>query len=153
MFKTLILLLLLAGLYSCNKITPSGEFWKSFNKNEIDKEEFDHGLYGGKTQISWSKNVDSKFSEQEIIKFAEKNGWRFVDKDDVKNVMNSNEFSYSIINTRLNLDEYKNAKVLRFHTNALTIDEDTQMDTQNNCFAILSENLDSLTIYYIWGDF
>lgn len=140
-------------LLGCNKITPSGEFWKSYHQNEIYFEEFDHGPYGGTTKINWKKKNNFKFETKEIIRFVEENGWTFVDETDIENVITSNDFSYSIINTRLNLDQFKNAKVMRFKTNFITVNEDKQIETQNNCFAILSEHRDSLTVYYQWGDF
>ncbi|SMC65406.1 hypothetical protein [Moheibacter sediminis] len=153
MFKTFISIVLIIILCGCNKITPSGEFWKAFHENEIDQEKFDHGPYGGTTHIKWSKKDDSKFTKKEIVEFAEKNGWWFVDEAEVENVINSDDFSYSIINKELNMNQFKKTRVLRFHTNFLIINEDAQRDTQNNCFVILSENLDSLTVYYRWGDF
>lgn len=145
--------ILLFFLFGCNQITPSGNFWKSFNESEIDQKDFDHGPWGGTTEISWSKKNDSKFSKRKIIEFAKENGWVFVDEADVEEVISSDEFSYSIINNGLDLNEFKEATILRFHTNTLTINEDTQMDTQYNCFTILSKNRDSLTVYYEWGDF
>lgn len=153
MLKFSISILFILILFSCNKITPSGEFWKSFHENEIYVEKFDHGPYGGTTKISWKKENNSKFEKKEIIEFAEEDGWYFVDEADVENVMNIDDFSYSIIKKGLDLEKYKNAKVLTFETNFITVNEDTQTDTQNNCFAILSENRDSLTVYYQWGDF
>ena len=153
MVRILSILILLFFLFGCNQITPSGNFWKSFNESEINQEEFDHGTWGGTTVISWGKKDDSKFSQKQIIEFAEENGWLFVDEADVEEVISSDEFSYSIINNGLDLTKFKKSTILRFYTNTLTINEDTQMDTQNNCFAILSENRDSLTVYYQWGDF
>ena len=63
-------------LVSCNKLSPAG-FWKGFDSDHIIKSASDQGPWGGTRTIAW-KNRLRNYNSQDVIRFAEGNGWRLL---------------------------------------------------------------------------
>ncbi|MFT3796530.1 hypothetical protein [Flavobacterium sp.] len=148
MKRHLTVLLSILIFTSCGN-SISGNFWKDFKSKEIKTENFDHGPYGGTSEIIWKSNEN--FKKSEIVKFAEENNWKFVGEKNSAEIQKANNLSSRILSDKFDLDEYKNSRILIFKTDLLTIHEDENLSTQENCFIILNKN--KMILYYRWGDY
>lgn len=86
--KQLFLLILAVVFVSCNKLTPAG-FWKSFDSDHIIKSSSDQGPWGGHRTITW-KNQANIYNSADIIRFAERNGWKLLDMKTIDTIANRN---------------------------------------------------------------
>lgn len=70
------------GLCSCSETTPSG-FWKSFKTDYLKENISNQGLHGGYRATYWEA-TQGVFTPQEIIAYADKNGWELIDSLEVQ---------------------------------------------------------------------
>jgi hypothetical protein len=159
----------LINAISCNKITPSG-FWKSYQKDFLITDLSDQGPWGGHRALYWKSN-SKIFKTKQIIDFAVKNGWKFVDSmcfrtENVKRwtygekeifPLSSEGFipDFTIVDSEFNYFPRwteSGLTVIRFKTGLISIDPGTDDSYEINGFATLSDNKTELTIYHIWGD-
>jgi hypothetical protein len=156
--------------FSCNKITPSG-FWKNYQKEFIIKNISDQGPWGGHRAIYWKSNNNNTFNTKQIIDFAVKNGWKFVDSSYFRSE-NIKKWTYNEknifplswegfipnFNTQTSVFEYfprwtdTGLTVLRFKTGWISVTPGSDDSDEINGFATLSDNKQELTIYHLWGD-
>ena len=136
MKRHLVVFLSILIFTSCENAI-SGDFWKDFRSKEIKTENLDHGPYGGTSEIIWELDErNGNFKKPEIVKFAEENNWKFVGEKNNAEIKKTNNLSFRILSDKFNLDDYKNARILIFKTDLLTIREDENSSTQENCFII-----------------
>jgi hypothetical protein len=64
---------------ACSKAIPAG-FWKSYHHESIVRQASDQGPWGGWRWIHWEADKTGTFSEKDILLFAEKHGWSFLEK-------------------------------------------------------------------------
>ena len=145
-------ILFLFFFVSCSTVVPSADFWLKFRSNEIRHKHFDHGPYGGNSEVLWVSKNNRLFTAEEIKQFAQEHGWRFINQINFPNKLDTG-FSNSIIKNKFGAKNLQDKIILQFETDFLTILEDDELSTNRNGFAILTKSADSCIIYYRWGDF
>lgn len=148
-------------LTSCNKTTPAG-FWTDFHKDLIVTKESDQGPWGGQKKINWKSKNKKAFSNNELIEFAEKNGWKFIDSisfsvdtliKDRLSKLKIDDYSQGILfDSVLKKCESKNNKILVFKTTWLKVEPGNTRETFENGFAILNSDGTELIVFHIWGE-
>jgi len=149
--KKISLLLLLIFAISCSKVAL-GKFWTKFRQSEIISEHLDHGPFGGTTEINWQRNIskEKEFKVNEIVKYGKENGWN-INTVSSESLLHSDDFSSQIFKEKFGNARLKGSKIICFESNFLTINEDKNIDTQENCFVILYPN--EMILYHRWGDY
>lgn len=146
---------------SCEKATPA-RFWNTYHKDEISNQENDQGPWGGHRNIIWKSETVNSFDSKEIIDFAIKNKWTFIDSiyistDTLETYTATesinNEYDEDIL--RINVLPKWNGqkvKVLKFKTGWVAIEPGDAKQTEINGFAILNLTGTELNIYHKWGE-
>ncbi|MDI1256862.1 MAG: hypothetical protein PSV16_12270 [Flavobacterium sp.] len=145
MKKYFVILVFLVVIISCEEIS-SDSFWTKFRYSDIISKKIDQGPYGGTTEIHWK--VAKKFSTKDVSQYAKAHGWKLVNKTNA-----DLNFSNQILERRFDKTGIENKTILYFKSNLLTVDEDENLETQINCFAIIDSLSNELIIYHCWGDF
>ena len=145
MKKYFIVLAILGAIISCKKIS-SGSFWTKFRHLEIISKKIDQGPYGGITEIHWKGTTT--FSSNEVVEYAKAYDWKLVNQSNT-----ALDFPNQILESRFDKTAIKNKTILYFKSNLLTIDEDENLETQINGFAIIDSQSNELIIFNRWGDF
>ena len=159
----LLLCLLLAFCTSCTNNFSTGAFWKDFHKSAIKKEHNDQGPFGGCRDLYW-KSDKEVFNTNEVIDFANKNGWEFVDKITIPKdtLINWQElgfyFSYkkdfwqgdNIINFPVEI--LSNATLLRFKTSFIAVEPGNANETEVNGYVLINDDSNEMSIYHLWGE-
>jgi hypothetical protein len=166
---TLWILILSLVFVSCNKGTPAG-FWKGYNSRFLIKNISDQGPYGGHRAIYWKADGKNTFSSIDIIHFANKNGWTFVDsaefnQDQTDKWVNADQQIFPLSHTGFsytadNNSTYKNfprwvggkIKIFRFKTGWLTISPGTDHSIEENGFVLLNRDKNKMAVYHLWGE-
>jgi hypothetical protein len=165
----LLILVLSFSFVSCNKALPAG-FWKNYHPKSIVKKLSDQGPRGGHRAVYWKNERKNFFSSTEIIDFAFKNGWTFMDSIEINAIQTGQwiydnkpvfPLSYSGFNdTALNTSTYNhfprwfggNVKIYKFKTGWITIEPGTDNSNEVNGFVLLNENKNEMAIYHLWGE-
>lgn len=146
---------------SCNSTTPAG-FWTSFHKDIMLTNNSDQGPWGGHRELNWKSEINNTFTDKELIEFADKNDWKFVDsisfstdsitKSEFSKLKND-AYSLKLLNERILLKLKPNDnKVLIFKTTWLAVEPGNTRETFENGFAILNSDRTELKIIHFWGE-
>jgi hypothetical protein len=148
--KSLCFLLVII-LSSCNKTKPSG-FWSDYENNLIVSKHIDNGPYGGETKITW--NNRKRFRSDEVIEYAEKNGWKLIDsvKSDSEVLHKSNYSNEILIENILATRKEKDLSIYRFKTGWIAVKPGNEIDTEINGFIILNPKKTQMLVYQLWGE-
>ncbi len=146
---------------SCNKSTPAG-FWKDYHKEKITNNISDQGPSGGHRNIIWKSKALQTFNSKDIIEFATKNGWTFIDSnyistDTIKSVTQDENMSIEYWEDILRTDVLPKWKaqrvlVLKFKTGWIAVEPGNLKETEINGFATLNADKTVLNIYHKWGE-
>ncbi len=157
----LTILCLSVFLTSCNKTTPAG-FWTEFHSDLILTKKSDQGPWGGQREINWESKSKNVFTNNELIEFAEKNGWKFIDSTSFDadtltkgglSQLKIDDYSQDIlIDSVLPMLESKNNKILVFKTNWLKVEPGDTRETFEDGFVAISLDGTILKIYHVWGE-
>ena len=157
------------GFFSCNKTLPSG-FWKNYKKDFLKENINNQGPEGGHRAIHWKAEKSRTFDSKDILNFATKNGWKFVDSLEIKpeeletwNYNNTPIFPLSYAgfsSTPINNSLYKKfprwissrLKIYMFKTGWITIEPGTDDSNDVNGFVVLSDEGNEMSIYHLWGE-
>jgi len=164
-----IIFTLMFGLFSCNKVAPSG-FWVGFQKELLKENISDQGPYGGHLAMHWKSKKEKAFSSKEIIDFATRNGWELVDTLEVRSEdlktwdynkipifpLSHTGFSSTPINDSMHekFPRWINTglKVYMFKTGWTTVDPGTGESNQVNGFVVLENSGSEMSVYHLWGE-
>jgi hypothetical protein len=146
---------------SCSNTTPAG-FWTNFHKDLITSKISDQGPWGGHREIHWESNNVNTFSPNEILDFANKNGWVLADSisftaDSLTRQTNSenenNDYTINIL-IREVLPKWKGSdiKVFIFKTGWIAVEPGNTGETDKNGFVTLNSNGTELIVYHLWGE-
>jgi hypothetical protein len=169
--KSFFLLTLIGtlALASCNKATPAG-FWKNYNGNLLIKNISDQGPKGGHRAMYWKADNSNSFSSNDVLDFANKNGWTLVDSSEFKQDQ-TNKWTYNnkavfpltrigFSDTLLN-DAYLanfprwfggQIKIYKFKTGWVIIEPGTDNSNEANGFVLIKHNKKEMAVYHLWGD-
>lgn len=157
---TLTILVLFILVPSCNQITPAN-FWLDFHKDLITSKSSDQGPWGGTRQIAWH-NTSENFLTSEIIEFAKKNEWSFVDSTTINsdstldnNLSGLEVDSYTIELLRMKILPHLKSKensILVFKTTWVILPGYDVDETFQNGFAIVNSEKSKLKIFHFWGE-
>ncbi len=157
------------GLFSCNKTTPSG-FWGDYKKGLLKENISNQGTSGGHRAMYWKTEKPGAFNSKEVLDFAIKNGWKFVDSLDVQtdkfktwDYNNTPIFPLSykgFSSTPGNNSVHKNfprwisseLKVYMFKTGWTTIEPGTDNSNDVNGFVVLTNEGNEMSVYHLWGE-
>jgi hypothetical protein len=152
------------ALGSCHKAMPAG-FWLDFRKDQIVKRISDQGPYGGKREIIWKANSGHKFSSQEFIEFAEKNGWQLMDSifiplDMLKKWKNNNTFPFTysqfsdstIVEVGFPIRIKADVELYRFKTGWVAVRPGNARETEKNGYVIFKPDGSEVVVYHLWGE-
>ncbi|MCB9018497.1 MAG: hypothetical protein H6544_07900 [Prevotellaceae bacterium] len=157
-------------LFSCNRIEPSG-FWADYHKDYLKKHLNNQELRGGYRAVYWKADSLNTFNPNEIIEYATKKGWSFVDSVNISNedlkawqgvnglffplssdgfnknpTTQHNEYEcfFSWINTEQN--------IYMFKTGWIMIEQGTDESNDVNGFVVISNKGDEMSVYHLWGE-
>ena len=152
---------------SCNKITPAG-FWKNYHKDLQLKKISDQGPWGGYRIIHWESKDSCYFEINDILKYADKNGWTLIDSSEYgKNLPKSWTFADKPIfpynyDKSNDLDNKINDKLQRwidsefklfsFKTGWIIIKPGADESTERTGFILVSYDKRKMTVYHLWGE-
>jgi hypothetical protein len=149
---------------SCHKASPAG-FWLGFRKDLMVKSISDQRPYGGKREIFWKANRDHKFSSQEFIAFATKNGWHLMDSlfipfRSLKKWTNNNTFPFTysqfsdstVVEVGFPIWIETDVELYRFNTGWIAIEPGNTKDTKKNGYLVLSSDRSAVAVYHLWGE-
>lgn len=146
---------------SCNKTTPSG-FWTDYHKELILTKNSDQGPWGGNREINWKSKTNNSFTDKELIEFANKNDWKFIDslsfsKDNLtKNSfskLKNDDYSLDILYNDIVPKLKKNdSKIFIFKTTWLNVEPGNTRETFENGFAVLNTDKTELKVFHLWGE-
>ena len=161
---------LILGLSSCNKLIPTG-FWNNYQKDFLKKNISDQGTNGGHRAMYWKAEKQGTFISREIIGFAEKNGWEFVDSleiqaDELKTWYYNNTAVFPLSYTGFSKTPTSNKsecewfprwinvglKVYQFKTGWIAYDPGTDNSIDENGFVILNIDGNEMSVYHLWGE-
>lgn len=162
--------ILTLALTSCNKATPAG-FWKSYQKDLLEKNISDQGPYGGHRAMLWRSDKANTFSSVDVIDFAKENGWTYVGSLDYSQEqvskwttynkeaifpLTSIGFSDSVIQST-HLDYFPRwfsgqVKVFKFKTGWVTIEPGADDYIEYNGFVVVDSNSMQMAVYHLWGE-
>lgn len=165
-FLTLILTLALAA---CNKATPAG-FWKNYEKDLLVKNISDQGPYGGHRAIFWKADRANTFKSNNVLDFADKNGWTLVDSSKFDREL-TDKWTYDnqpifplshtgLSDTAASVSTYQHfprwfggqIKVYKFKTGWIAIQPGTDNSIEENGFLILNSDKSQMAVYHLWGE-
>ena len=168
--KTIFYLILILGSsLSCNKTTPAG-FWKTFKKEFLKVNLSKQGPYGGHRALHWKADQANTFIPNDIIDFANKNGWTLVDSLEFNKIhtdkwlyLNNPIFplSHTGLNESLeNNSTYekfprwfgKDIKAYTFKSGWITINPGTDDFIEENGFVITNSDRTEMAVYHLWGE-
>lgn len=152
--KKVFALLIFCNLISCSKIVPA-KFWQEYYPNLILIKNFDHGPFGGTSEILWDFN-NQKINKSEVLKFSNDNDWILKDSLKIENgILNKNNsnFTLAVIDqNNLITSDFKDATIYIFQTDLLKLKADTDISTVNNGFLFLNKENSKLKMFNIWGE-
>lgn len=152
---------LLVQLLSCKTTTPAG-FWTSFHKELLLTKQNDQGPWGGYREIKWKTVEPNTFIDTELILFAEKNNWTFIESlsisaDTLTNSSPSTQKldDYSLVLVRqkiLPMPASNDARIFVFKTPWLAIEPGNARETFENGFAVINKEGTELKVFHFWGE-
>lgn len=166
---TLITFTLMFGFFSCNKTTPSG-FWADFKKDFLINNISDQGTSGGHRAMQWKAERQKTFNSKEIIDFAVKNGWVFMDSLEVQTnelktwnynsapIFPLSHTGFSVMSNNNSTHKYfprwinTNLKIYKFKTGWTAIEPGTDNSIDENGFVILNIDGNEMSVYHLWGE-
>jgi hypothetical protein len=171
LIKRICYLLTLTVLWnSCSKVVPAA-FWTKYQKNFLLKNISNQGPRGGYRVMYWKTKDENTFEKKDLIDFATKNGWTFVESSffPVHRVKTWTLFEKNIFplssqgfDPHLNFvtSEFKNfprwtqtgLHVLSFKTGWVSIEPGSDDSNEINGFVIISEKRQELSVYHLWGE-
>ena len=166
LFLTLILTL---AHSSCNKVTPAA-FWRDYKKDLREKNISDQGPYGGHRAIYWKSNKENPFNSNDVLDFAGKNGWTFIDSLAFNSEQTSKwtynnravfpltsvGFSDALLNDA-NLTDFPRwfggqVSVYKFKTGWIIIEPGKNNSIEENGFVVINDNGTQMAVYHLWGE-
>lgn len=166
----LITVLLFCFTASCNRVMPGG-FWMHFEKKFLAKNVSDQGPYGGNRSMYWECNQAGTFKFDQIRRYAERNGWVFVDSmsisaDDLKTWRYGDEMIFPLtskgfeprieaIDGTFNLFPRwisEDIKLFKFKTNWILTEPGTDSSRPAYGYVIVNMRQDKMSVYHFWGD-
>lgn len=158
---TLNIFTLTVLITSCNKTTPAG-FWTDYHKDLILKKNSDQGPWGGHREINWKSEINNTFTDKELIEFADKNDWKFLDSISFSedtltkksfSKIDNDDYSLDILNENIVPKlKTKDNKIFMFKTTWLAVEPGNARETFENGFAVLNSDGTELKIYHLWGE-
>ena len=167
-FIFLIVIVTLA-FTSCSKATPAG-FWKNYRKDLLVKNISDQGPYGGHRAVYWKSDEANTFRSANVLVFARKNGWTFVDSSEF-NSDHTNKWTYNnkavfpltsigFSDTLLNdahLTDFPRwfggqVRVYTFKTGWVQIEPGTNNSVEENGFIVINSDGTEMSVYHLWGE-
>jgi hypothetical protein len=154
----------LVMLMSCSKITPAG-FWRSYQREYKESQNFDFGLWGGYLKIEWKSDADDTFDKKDILSYAANNGWNLTDSlffatDTLSNDY-GDDYSYKILSRvvfydfypfHLKLDLQGEYEIFVFESGWISVEAGFGTETEKNGFIFLSMDRKNLFVYHRWGE-
>lgn len=169
LFTILLTLLLTHAFVSCNN-TPPAAFWKSYKKDVLVEVISGQGLYGGHIAMHWKADRANNFTSVEIIDFAAKKGWTFVDSL-AYNPEQTSKWQYHNLpvfplshegmrDAAANSSTYEHfprrfggqIMVYRFKSGWLAIQPGTDRSMEENGFVLLNNDKSEMAVYHLWGE-
>ena len=166
----LILAFAILPLLSCSKLEPTG-FWNEYKKDLQVEHLNSQGPWGGHRTIFWKNPTPGTFKLNEIIDFAEDNGWTLIDSskhttDEIKSWSYSNNPIFPLTYIGFNHSEKKitatyenfprwtstDILVLHFKTGWVSIQPGSDETNEINGFITLNNNNTEMTLYHLWGE-
>lgn len=166
---TLLFLSSILVIESCNKITPAG-FWESYKTEYLIKQISDQGPYGGHRAMYWNNKKTSFFHSNNVLDFANKNGWQLVDSLELSNNqinkwIYNNQNVFPLTHTGFS-DTLKNdaemsdfprwfsgpVKIYTFKTGWITIQPGTDNSFEKNGFVLFNADKTEMAVYHLWGE-
>jgi hypothetical protein len=143
------------AIMGCNPLVPSG-YWKGYRSDAIVKQYSDQGPWGGERWIFWDSRSGERFTEADVKRFAEKNGWKFLRRIEAS--------SQSISTTSLFRNGYDRARegfpklitgnsvVLKFDSHLMREDPGTNEMSTSYGYVQLSKDGCRMIVYHLWGN-
>jgi len=150
-------------------LTPAG-FWKGFKSNLLVKNISDQGPYGGHRAMFWKSKKPNTFNSVNVIDFARKNSWDFVDSfkfkpEQMKLWQKDNKlvFPFSYTNFSDTMTKFSTIEcfprwinsqitVLKFETDWEAIEPGNAKQTEENGFAVINKDGTEMSVYHLWGE-
>lgn len=154
-------------LCSCNTHEPS--FWFSYHPELIKEKVNTQGSYGGHTTIYW-KEKPGTFKKEDVIALAEKNNWICLGMDTItaedasywtymgKNIFPLSHTGYKRLPDPDSVYTWfpryitSGFIVYKFITSSVAIEPGTDNATTENGFIIISDSLDQMQVFHLWGE-
>ena len=160
MNKYFIFILILIST-ACSKLSPAG-FWVDFHKEFILTNNSDQGPWGGSREIHWKHKKKYIFNTNDIIEFANNNGWKLIDSlsfsldtisDSSFSKLKNDDYSTDIMKyevfSKLKLDD---RKLLVFQTTWMSIEPGNARETFENGFVVLNSDGTEMSLFHFWGE-
>lgn len=144
---------------ACNETYPS-IFWKEFHKDLVSTKNCNQGPWGGPLEINWKSEIKNTFTEQELIKYAEKNEWKLLDSvlfsadaltKNSFSTLKIDDYSHYLFNENVLTKLKTNDKrIFIFKTTWLSVEPGNARETFANGFALLNSDITGLNVYHFW---
>jgi len=142
-------------LLGCRALTPSG-FWKDYRSKAIVKQFSDQGPWGGERWILWENSSGEGFAEPDVRLFAERNGWRFLERVVVsdESIGDSSLFHQGDDRARRDFPEFISGEsvVLKFDSRLMREDPGTNEMSTAFGYVQLSKDGGRMVVYHLWGN-
>lgn len=154
--------LLIAG---CKKM-PAG-FWSNYDLDDLKGNMSDQGPYGGYRAMYWEKK-GSTFQENNVLRFAEKNGWKLIEVKSIdssitnKWVCNNklifpldNDGLHIVLNDTSGFNRFPRwikspCRLYKFDSGWITVSHDKDKTAYG--YILLSSDDHKMSMYHLWGE-
>jgi hypothetical protein len=156
----IVILALITIMFSCGNLTPAG-FWKDYQSDQIQSNKSDQGPWGGYSELTWKTTESSRFKNEDIIKYATKNGWAIIDSLNIsKNgltkinpELNTENYADDVLNSKINSDiKWSDFIVYRFKTGWIKIEPGNARETDKNGIIAIKTDRTEMYVYHFWGE-
>ncbi len=165
-----IKLLAIVSLFSLLSCSKTGSFWEDYRKDFLKENKSEQSGWGGHRALHWSGSAES-FNESDVLSFAKKHGWEFVEKIEItESELSSWEYMKQPIfplshegfevnpNTSSSTFQHfprwikTGLKVYSFETGVLAIQPGTDEELEVNGFVLISKDSKEMSAYHLWGE-
>jgi len=154
--SVLFALYLLILFSSCKKLTPAG-FWLNYKSDFIKNRISDQGPWGGTRAINWIANNPGTFNNDEVLKFAAKNGWKltgtlYITEAQLKSWVDLNKPIFHLPYQTLPRWIYVDMTVYKFKTGWVAVEPGNARSTEENGYVAINKNGTLMSVYHVWGE-
>jgi hypothetical protein len=150
---------------ACSLVRGPSGFWKTFRSDLVVDRYSDQGPWGGLRWLHWSADTPGTFGEDEVVRFAEDNGWKFLRREEytresiVEWVGRFFPLNFQDHDATMSIEDIKDywhvagpCLILTFDSGWMREDPGTNEMSTAFGYVALSQDGRKLAIYHFWGN-